>query len=77
MCMSCPHACMTGTSCPDGSTPRAVEAYGRPVRSSTGRASMSARSQITGPSPFTIDVGHARLAETLHELQAELGQLLR
>ena len=73
-CMSWPHACMTGTSVPAGSVPRAVLAYSRPVRSSTGSASMSARSQTTGPSPLRIDADHAGLADALFELDAEVGR---
>lgn len=42
-CMSWPQAWATGYSTPSWLTPRAVEAYGSPVASSTGRASMSAR----------------------------------
>lgn len=53
-CMSCPHACMTGTSRPSPSTAVALLAYGSPVFSSTGRASKSARSMTTGPSPLRI-----------------------
>ncbi len=47
-CMSWPQACITGTVVPAGSTPFAVLAYARPVCSSTGSASMSARTHTTG-----------------------------
>ncbi len=40
MCPSCPHACMT---------PAFDERYGASLSSSTGSASMSARSSVTGP----------------------------
>ena len=43
---------MTGTSLPSVSVARAVLAYAKPVRSSTGRASMSARSSAVGPAPL-------------------------
>ena len=43
---------MTGTSTSSGSVPRAVLAYGRPVASATGSASMSARSSAVGPGPL-------------------------
>src|SRR5690606_8691952 len=52
VCTSCPQACMTGCSTPSRAVAVAVDAYGRPVRSRTGRASMSARAMTTGPSPF-------------------------
>src|SRR4051794_12861387 len=51
-CTSCPQACMTGTSVPPSVTARATLAYANPVFSSTGRASMSARSRTTGPAPL-------------------------
>lgn len=51
-CTSWPQACITGCSRPSSSVTVAVEAYGRPVRSRTGRASMSARAMTTGPSPL-------------------------
>ena len=52
MWRSCPQACITGIGCPWSSLPIARLAYGRPVFSSTGRASRSVRSITTGPSPF-------------------------
>ena len=51
-CMSCPQACMTGTSLPAGSVAVAMLAYGRLVASLIGSASMSARSMTVGPSPL-------------------------
>jgi hypothetical protein len=51
-CMSCPQACITGVSWPSGPVAVAVLAYGNPVASSTGSASMSARSITVGPSPL-------------------------
>ena len=51
-CMSWPQACMTGTSAPRASCACPVLAYGRPVCSSTGSPSMSARSSTVGPSPL-------------------------
>ena len=51
MCRSWPHACMTGTSFPFGSVPVARLAYARQVASSTGSASMSARTSSVGPAP--------------------------
>ena len=42
VCRSCPQACIT---------PGTVEAYGSPVASVTGSASMSPRSSTTGPWP--------------------------
>ena len=52
-CMSCPQAWATPTVAPSGSTPVAVDAYGSPVSSVTGRASMSARSSTVGPGPLS------------------------
>jgi hypothetical protein len=43
VCTSCPQACMT---------PGVVLAYGSPVSSSSGSASMSARIATTGPGPL-------------------------
>ena len=51
-CMSWPQACATGTVLPAASVAVAVLAYGRPVASFTGSASMSARSITVGPSPL-------------------------
>ena len=51
-CMSWPQACITGVSFPSASVAVTVLAYGRPVSSLTGSASMSARSITVGPSPF-------------------------
>jgi hypothetical protein len=51
-CMSWPKACITGVSFPSASVAVTVLAYGRPVSSLTGSASMSARSITVGPSPF-------------------------
>ena len=52
-CMSCPQAWATGTSVPSASIPVAVLAYGSPVASFTGSASMSARSSTVWPSPLS------------------------
>jgi hypothetical protein len=43
---------MTGTSAPSGSVVVTALAYGSPVLSRTGSASMSARASTTGPSPL-------------------------
>ncbi len=51
-CMSWPQACITGTSAPREFVARPVLAYGKPVCSSTGSPSMSARSSTVGPAPF-------------------------
>ena len=51
-CISWPQACMTGTVFPSRSVPVALLAYGRPVASWIGSASMSARSITVGPSPL-------------------------
>ena len=48
VCTSCPHACMTPTSCPRYMV-RRVDRNGTSVSSVTGRASMSARTATTGP----------------------------
>ena len=45
MWMSCPHACIT---------PFVALAYGNPVCSVTGSASMSVRIKTVGPLPFFI-----------------------
>ena len=52
--VSWPQACMIPVSRPSRVVPRTRLAKGRPVRSSTGSASMSARSSNTGPGPFSI-----------------------
>lgn len=39
---------------PSGSVPVAVDAYDRPVASSIGSPSVSARKATTGPSPFSM-----------------------
>ena len=50
--MSWPQACITGTCFPVLSVAVSVLAYGKPVSSCTGSASMSARSMTVGPSPL-------------------------
>ena len=52
MWMSCPHACMTGTSWPAAFFVVAVLAKASPVFSATGSASSSVRSITVGPAPF-------------------------
>ena len=54
MWTSCPQACITGTSTPASSFATTRLAYGSPVFSSTGSASMSARISTVGPLPFFI-----------------------
>ena len=54
MWTSWPQACMTGTTLPASSFAVAWLAYGSPVFSATGRASMSARRRSVGPLPFFI-----------------------
>ena len=54
MWVSWPQACMTPLSTPVRLVPRTRLANGRPVCSSTGSASMSARSSRIGPGPFAI-----------------------
>jgi hypothetical protein len=51
-CMSWPHMWLTGVVTPFAVSAVALLAYGRPVASSIGSASMSARSITVGPSPF-------------------------
>ena len=48
MCVSCPQACMTPTSCPSY-LDDALLAKGTSTSSRTGKPSMSARSATTGP----------------------------
>ena len=50
--MSCPHACMTGTSWPAAFLVVTLLAKGNPVFSATGSASSSVRSMTVGPGPF-------------------------
>lgn len=50
--MSWPQACITGTVLPSESVAVALLAYGAPVASAIGNASMSARSITVGPAPF-------------------------
>ena len=52
MCISCSQACMAGVGNPSAPCAVTVLAYGRPVFSKMGRASMSARSRIFFPGPF-------------------------
>ncbi len=52
MCRSWPQACITDTSCPAAFFIRTVLAYGSPVFSSTGSASISVRTSSVGPAPF-------------------------
>ena len=77
MCMSCPHACMTGTSCPG----RVDAPRGRRVGEAGALLDRKAVHVGAEPDHRPLAVrdrgGDARLAETLHELQAELGELLR
>ena len=51
-CTSCPQACESPTVAPAASVAVAVDAYGRPVSSCTGSASMSARHRTVLPWPF-------------------------
>ena len=77
-CMSWPHACITGTSWPDGSVPRAVLAYSRPVCSGTGRrVHVGAQPDDRPLDRCVITRRDAGLADALFELDAELGQALR
>ncbi len=50
--MSCPQACITWTVSPASFFAVTWLAYARPVFSSTGSASMSARTRTVGPAPF-------------------------
>ncbi len=52
MWASWPQACITPTSRPSSSFARAALAYGRPVASVTGSASMSVRTRSVGPAPL-------------------------
>ena len=54
MWVSWPQACITPVSTPERATALTFDANGRPVCSTTGSASMSARSISTGPGPFFI-----------------------
>ena len=49
---SCPHACETPTVAPLSSVAVCVDAYGTPLSSVTGKASMSARHRTVCPGPF-------------------------
>ncbi len=52
MCVSWPQACITPVSMPSSVVARTFEAKGRPVCSTTGSPSMSARISSTGPAPL-------------------------
>ena len=81
MCVSCPHACITPTSCPSCCAV-ALLANGRSVSSRTGSPSMSARNPTTGPgrpplriatTPVARDAGLGFEAETLQPLDDVFG----
>jgi hypothetical protein len=52
ICISWPHACITGRMTPSVSSIVTLLEYGRPVSSKIGRASMSARTKVVLPGPF-------------------------
>ena len=52
MWVSWPQACITPDSMPSSVVARTFEAKGKPVCSTTGRPSISARIITTGPGPF-------------------------
>ena len=71
MWMSCPHACITGTSCPAAFFVVTVLANGRPVFSATGSASSSVRSMTVGPAPFFMIADDAGAADAGRDVEAE------
>ena len=75
--MSCPQACITWTVSPASFFVVTLLAYARPVFSSTGSASMSARTRTVGPVAVLHDRDDAGPPDARRDLVAERAQAVR